>query len=64
MNECARVLARFIFLFFFRRSMAANSEVSGGILPKFELKNKFKTFMVFFTWKNEENPIKMKALEC
>ena len=37
---------------FFRRSRAANSKVSGGFLPKFEL---------LVTCKNEEDPIKNKG---
>ena len=41
---------------FFRRSRATNSEVSGGILPKFELIQAF--IVVFVTCKNEEDPIK------
>ena len=35
---------------FFRRSRTANSEVSSGILPKFELMNAF--IVVLFTCKN------------
>ena len=41
---------------FFKRSRAANSEVSGGILPKFELIQAFVVVLV--TCKNEEDPIK------
>ena len=41
---------------FFRRSRAANSEVSGGILPKFILIQAFMVVLV--TCKNEEDPIK------
>ena len=41
---------------FFRRSKVAYSEVSGGILPKFELINAFIVGLV--TCKNEEDPIK------
>ena len=41
---------------FFRRSRAANSEVSGRILPKFELIEAF--IVVLVTCKNEEDPIK------
>ena len=53
-NEGARVLTRLYF--FSRRSRAANSKVSGGILPKFEL---IKAYMaVLVTCKNEEDPIK------
>ena len=40
----------------FRRSRAANTEVSGGILPKFELIQAF--IVVLVTCKNEEDPIK------
>ena len=43
-------------MLFFRRSRAANSEVSGGILPKFELIQAFKVVLVIC--KNEEDPIK------
>ena len=41
---------------FFRRSRAAKSDVSGGILPKFELIQAF--IVVLITCKNEEHPIK------
>ena len=41
---------------FFRRSRATNSEVSCGILPKFELIQAF--IVVLVTYKNEEDPIK------
>ena len=45
----------------FRRSRAANSEVSDGILPK--IKN-VRAFMVSLViCKNEEDPSKMKVLE-
>ena len=54
-NEYPRVLTR-LYVVFFRRSRAANSEVSGGILPKFELIQAF--IVVLVTCKNEENPIK------
>ena len=54
-NEDARVLTR-LYDVFFRRSRAANSEVSGGILPKFELVQAF--IVVFISCKNEEDPIK------
>ena len=60
-NEGARVLTRFYDVFF-RRSRATHSEVIGGILPKFELIQAF--IIVFVTCKNEEDPIKMKELEC
>ena len=44
---------------FFRHSRAANSEVSGGIPPKFE---PIRAFMiVLVTCKNEEDPIKTKV---
>ena len=46
----------------FSDTMAAYSVVSGGTQPKFEL---FKAFMIsLVTCKIEEDPIKMKALEC
>ena len=54
-NEGARVLTR-LNVVFFRRSRAANSEVSGGILPKFELSQAF--IGVLTTCKNEEDQIK------
>ena len=41
---------------FFRRSRATNSEVSSGILSKFELIQAF--IVVLVTCKNEEDPIK------
>ena len=41
---------------FFRRSRAANSEVSGGIPPKFGLIQALMVVLV--TCKNEEDPIK------
>ena len=44
------------YMTFFRRSRATNSEVSGGILPKFEAIQAFKVVLV--TCKNEEDPIK------
>ena len=50
-----KALTRFIYRFF-RRSRAAYSEVSGGILPKFELIQAF--MVVIVTCKNEEDPIK------
>ena len=63
-NEDARVLTRlYVFVFlFFRHSRADNSEVSGEILPKFKLIQAF--IVILETAKNEEDPIKMKALEC
>ena len=54
-NEGARVLTR-LYDVFFRRSRAANSEVSGRILSKFELIQAF--IVVLITCKNEEDPIK------
>ena len=54
-NEGTRVLTRFIYCFF-RHSRAAYSEVSGGILPKFQLIQAFMVVLV--TCKNEEDPIK------
>ena len=54
-NEGARVLTR-LYEVFFRRSRATNSEVSGGILPKFELIQAF--IVVLITCKNEEDPLK------
>ena len=50
------MLTRLYVVFFFRRSRAANSEVSGGILPKFELIQAF--IVVLVTCKNEKDPIK------
>ena len=58
-NEGARVLNKIIYPFF-KSSRAVNLEVSGGILPKFEL---IKAFMgVLVTGKKIRS--KMKALEC
>ena len=54
-NEDARVLTR-LYVIFFRCSRAANSEVSNGILPKFELIQAI--IVVLITCKNEEDPIK------
>ena len=54
-NEEARVLTR-LYDVFFICSRATNSEVSGGILPKFELIQAF--IVVLVTCKNEEDPIK------
>ena len=55
-NEDARVLTRLYVVVFFRRSRAANSKISGGILPKFELIQTF--IVVLVTCKNEEDLIK------
>ena len=57
-DEGARVLTR-LYAVFFRRSMAANSEVSVGIPPKFELIQAF--MIVLVTCKNEEDPIKKES---
>ena len=54
-NERARVLTRLYDVFL----DATYSEVSGGILPKFELIQAF--IVVLVTVKNEENPIKNKG---
>ena len=54
-NEDARVLTR-LYVVFFSRSRAAFSEVSSGILSKFELIQAF--IVVLVTCKNEEDPIK------
>ena len=56
--EDARVLTR-LYVLFFRGSRAANSKVSGGILPKFELIQAF--IVVLVTCKNEEDPIKNES---
>ena len=61
-NEDARVLTRLYVVFFFRCSRAANSEVSGRILPKFELNQAF--IVVRVTCNIKEGPIKMNELEC
>ena len=60
-NEGARVLTSLLFIIvrFFRLSRAANSEVSGGIPPKFVLIQAF--IAVLITFKNEKDPIKNKA---
>ena len=55
-NKAARVPTRLYIYRFFRRSRAANSKVSGGILPKYELIQAF--IVVLVTYKNEEDPIK------
>ena len=54
-NEGARVLTR-LYDVFFRPSRVTNSDVSGGILPKFELIQAL--IVVLVTCKNEEDPIK------
>ena len=45
-----------LYVVFFRRSRAANSAASGGILLKYELIQAFMVVLV--TCKNEEDPIK------
>ena len=57
-NEGAGVLTSFSSIF--RRSRAANSEVSGGIPPKSELIQAF--IVVLVTCKNEKDPIKNTGL--
>ena len=59
-NEGARVLTR-LYDVFFRRSRAANSEVSGGILPKFKLIQAFIVVLVPARMKKIQS--KMKELE-
>ena len=54
-NEEARVLTR-LYAVFFRCSRAANSKISGGILPKFELIQAY--IVVLLTCKNVEDLIK------
>ena len=54
-NEGGRVLTSLLF----RRSRAANSEVNGGILPKFELIQAF--IVVLLTCKNVKDQIKNKG---
>ena len=58
-NERARVLTRLYDYFF---SDATYSEVSGGILPKFEHIQAF--IVVLVSVKNEEDPIKNKGARC
>ena len=53
--EGTRVLTR-LYGIFFRRSRAANSKVSDGILPKFELIQAY--IVVLVSCKNEEDPFK------
>ena len=54
-NEGARVVTT-LFINFSKRSRAANSEVSDGILPKFEPIQAFMVVLVIC--KNEEDPSK------
>ena len=58
-NSNSRVLTRVyvvVVVVFFRRSRAANSVVSGRIIPKSELLQAF--IVVLITGKNEEDPVK------
>ena len=55
-NEDATKSANMIICRFFRCPRAVNSEVSDGILPKFELIQ--ASIVVLVTCKNEEEPIK------
>ena len=57
-NDGSRVRASLLFRFF-RRSRAANSKVSCGIPPKFELIQAL--IVVLVTCKNEKDPIKNKG---
>ena len=59
-NEDARVLTRLYVVS--RRSRAANSKVSGRILPKFELIQAF--IGVLAPARTKKIQSKMKALEC
>ena len=59
-NEGARVVTT-LFIDFFRRPRADDSEVSDGILSKFKLIQAF--IVVLLVCKNEEDPLKLKALE-
>ena len=56
-NLEARVLTR-LYLVFFRRSRAAKSKVSGGILPKFESIQAF--IVVLVTCKNHYENMSMQ----
>ena len=60
-NQGARVLTR-LYDIFFRRLRAANSEVSSGILPKFELSKLLKLSSLPARMKKIQS--KMKELEC
>ena len=59
-NEGARVVTT-LSIEFLRRSRAANSDISDGILPKFQLIQAFMVGLVIC--KNEEDLSKMTALE-
>ena len=59
--ECSQLFSLVSLWGFFRRSSEANSAVHGWIWMKFELIRDF--MVVLFICKNEEDPIKMKALE-
>ena len=52
-NKGARVVTT-LFIYFFRRSRAANSVIGDGILTKFKLIQAF--IVVLVTCKNEEDP--------
>ena len=56
-NEGARVLTR-LYVVFYRRSRAANSEVSVGFPPKFEL---IQAFMIVLVTSKNEDPIKNES---
>ena len=58
-HEDARVLTR-LYVVFFRRSRAANSEVSDGILPKFELIQALSSIPA----RMKKIQSKMNVLEC
>ena len=61
--ECSQDFSHYkSMVIFSRRYRAANSAVLGPIMPNFELVQDFMAVLV--TCKNEEDPIKMKALEC
>ena len=58
--EC--LIKDYISFFFSDAQGAANSEVSNGILPKFELIQ--AVIVVLVTRKNEDDPKKINELEC
>ena len=62
-KEGTGVLTRLYGVIFFRRSRAANSAVSGEIMPKFKLIQAFMDVIV--TCQNEKDRIKNEgSLEC
>ena len=65
-NEGTRVVTTFPLLYVYRglsrRSKAANSTVRSPIYSQFELI--LAAMVVLVTYKNEEDPIKIVALEC